>query len=161
MRRGFCEAYVPTQQAEAREDPRFPRAHANACRTRGAQGASGQGPPSVDGVTVVPGRVESRRQFARFSSPTSRGSSGPIRVVVVSDGDELQPVRVAYAIGRSVGSAVIRNRVRRRLRSLFDSLEPAPRPGLYLVKCGIETGRLSFDELHQHLRRALDRAGVL
>ncbi|MGC8509783.1 MAG: ribonuclease P protein component [Acidimicrobiales bacterium] len=111
-------------------------------------------------MTVVPGRVDSRRQFARFSSPTSRGSSGPLRVLVVSD-DELSSARVAYAIGRAVGSAVVRNRVRRRLRSLFDSLEPAPRPGLYLVKCGIETGRLSFDELHQHLGRALDRAGAL
>lgn len=38
--------------------------------------------------------------------------------------------QVAFAIGRSAGSAVTRNRIRRRLREL---LRPAPlSPGLYL-----------------------------
>jgi len=78
----------------------------------------------------MPGRVISRRQFAEFSSPTGRGSSGPLRVVFVARSTE--SVGVAYAISRKVANAVHRNRIRRRLRAAMDGLEPRPLPGLYL-----------------------------
>jgi hypothetical protein len=29
---------------------------------------------------------------------------------------------------------------------------------MYLIRCGFETGNLSYDELHNHLRKALERA---
>jgi len=66
-------------------------------------------------------------------------------------------VNVAYAISRKVGNAVVRNHIRRRLRALFDDLVPQPHPGNYLVRCGNETGNLTYDELRHHLIQALDR----
>jgi ribonuclease P protein component len=105
----------------------------------------------------MPNRVRSRRQFALFATPTSRGQSGPLRVSFVEAGAEDSSVHVAYAISRKVGNAVVRNRIRRRLRALFDDLSPQPRPGFYLIKCGNETGILSYDKLRQHLTQALDR----
>jgi len=108
----------------------------------------------------VPGRVQTRRRFALFATPSARGQSGPLRIIFVA-GDPLDTrVDVAYAIGRQLGGAVARNRLRRRLRALVDGLEPLPRPGSYLIRCGNETGRLSYDELHHHLIQALERAGV-
>jgi ribonuclease P protein component len=109
----------------------------------------------------VPGRVRTRRQFALFATPTGRGQSGPLRISFVKQTSEDPSVNVAYAISRKVGNAVIRNRMRRRLRSLIDNLIPQPQPGNYLVKCGLETGNLSYDELHHHLEQALQRADAL
>jgi ribonuclease P protein component len=65
---------------------------------------------------------------------------------------------VAYAISRKVGNAVERNRIRRRLRALIDDLEPPPHSGSYLIRCGIETSNLSYEQLHHHLDKALERA---
>jgi ribonuclease P protein component len=70
-------------------------------------------------------------------------------------------VDVAYAISRRLGGAVERNRLRRRLRALVDGLESTPKAGSYLIRCGNETGKLTYDELHHHLLQALERAGVL
>lgn len=64
---------------------------------------------------------------------------------------------MAFAIGRKVGNAVVRNRLRRQLRALFDSLSPAPQAGIYLIRCSFEINALSYDELGQHLERALSR----
>jgi ribonuclease P protein component len=40
---------------------------------------------------------------------------------------------VAFAIGRTAGTAVKRNRVRRQLREVLRHETPAMRPGLYLI----------------------------
>jgi ribonuclease P protein component len=40
---------------------------------------------------------------------------------------------IGYAIGRSVGGAVTRNRIRRRLRALFAESGDRLRPGWYVV----------------------------
>jgi ribonuclease P protein component len=65
---------------------------------------------------------------------------------------------VAYAISRKVGNAVVRNRIRRRIRAVIDDLSSELKPGLYLVKCGKGTGQLTYDEIQHHLHAALIRA---
>ena len=109
----------------------------------------------------MPGRIRTRRQFALLAKPTSRGQSGPLRISFVVPASDDSQVAVAYAISRKVGNAVVRNKIRRRLRALFDEFDPQPQSGIYLINCGFETGKLSHDELQQHLRQSLGRAGAL
>jgi ribonuclease P protein component len=61
----------------------------------------------------------------------------------------LDGARVAYAIGRTAGNAVRRNRVRRQLRELMRgrSLEP----GLYLVGLSHPADAVEFDRLRSDL----------
>ncbi len=69
-------------------------------------------------------------------------------------------VRVAYAIGRPVGGAVLRNRVRRRLRAVvaeFDRNDGLLEPGAYLIAAGREAADLPFETLRADVRRAIDR----
>jgi ribonuclease P protein component len=60
---------------------------------------------------------------------------------------------VAYAIGRRVGPAVVRNRLRRRLRAIF--AEVAPPPGDYLVAADPAAADLSFSDLKALVTAAL------
>jgi ribonuclease P protein component len=62
---------------------------------------------------------------------------------------------LAFAIGRAVGTAVVRNRLRRRLRALFGELSPTLRPGTYLVGVGPAAATLDYGELRRIVSTAL------
>jgi ribonuclease P protein component len=74
--------------------------------------------------------------------------------VIFAPGDDGSPTRVGYAVGRGVGSAVERNRVRRRLRAIVDRLELAP--GNYLVRARPAARTAPFEALEAGMRRAVD-----
>jgi ribonuclease P protein component len=84
---------------------------------------------------------------------------GPITVTFL-DGDPGTPPRFAYAVGRRVGTAVARNRLRRRLRAAV-ATAGSLRPGAYLVGAGPEAARLSFGELRDTLCEALEAVARL
>jgi ribonuclease P protein component len=63
---------------------------------------------------------------------------------------------VAYAIGRNVGGAVQRNRLRRRLRAVMSAQGAKLRSGTYLVGAGPGATSLSFEELKESVTRALE-----
>ncbi len=67
-------------------------------------------------------------------------------------------VEMAYVIGRRVGTAVTRNRLRRRLRALVAERASDLAPGAYVVRAGPEAAALDFDELGMAMGRALERA---
>ncbi len=71
-----------------------------------------------------------------------------------------EPPRVAFAIGRRVGAAVVRNRVRRRLRSILRELavEPGQLPsGAYLISVQPRAVTSTFAQLQHDVRRSLDK----
>jgi ribonuclease P protein component len=66
-------------------------------------------------------------------------------------------VRVAYAIGRHVGPAVVRNRVRRRLRAAVREIDRSGAglaPGAYLIAVQPEAADRTYRELRDDLAGA-------
>jgi ribonuclease P protein component len=146
----MSEAYVPTQQPQAGQEPRVPSPDVDPGRPGGAPGASAQGPrPALRLIW----RVERRDLFAALRS-APRGRSGPLAVSFLP-GSAAEPPRVAFAVGRKVGTAVQRNRLRRRLRALLrERIELGP--GAYLVAVGPGAANESFASIGTHLERALE-----
>ena len=72
-------------------------------------------------------------------------------------------MRLGLTASRKVGPAVVRNRVRRRLRAAArELLAELARPGLDVVLIGrAGTAGRPFEELKQDLRRALTRTGAV
>lgn len=89
-------------------------------------------------------RRSGTERFAALRRTRHRARCGPLRVAWVPGPDE-SPPRVAFAIGRRVGSAVVRNRLRRRLRAVLVDLELPP--GDYLLVCDPDAANLPFSEL--------------
>ena len=66
---------------------------------------------------------------------------------------------VGYAIGRRHGGAVVRNRLRRRLREAVRAAATDLEPGAYLVRATPPAATLGFEELCRSVRAALRVAG--
>jgi len=93
-------------------------------------------------------RIRERSVFARLSQDGLRARAGVLWCTFLPD-PSASPPRVAFAIGRAVGPAVVRNQVRRRLRALMSSLpddQPLP-SGWYLVGARPAVVARSFPQL--------------
>jgi ribonuclease P protein component len=111
--------------------------------------------------TPTVGRITSRAAFAEVQRARARGASGPVRAVF-APADEATPglfPQVGYAIGRRCGSAVVRNRLRRRARAVVREAAPSLPRGAFLVRLDPGAASLSPAEFRHDLARALRRAG--
>ncbi|MET0146880.1 MAG: ribonuclease P protein component [Ilumatobacteraceae bacterium] len=104
------------------------------------------------------GRIHERRDFERLNRHGRRARTRSLWCRYVDDPDVV-PGRVAFAIGRPVGSAVVRNRLRRRLRALSSS---APfEHGDLLIGAHQSASERSFDELRDELTVLLRDVGAV
>ncbi len=123
------EADLPTEQPEAQKKARVSSSDADPRRPCRAEGPSRPRPRPDFGLIH---RVRRRATFAELSRvrPRRHGAVWVRRVRCPVDG----PPQVAFAIGSHVGNAVIRNRIRRRLRASLQGISSGLVPGAaYLV----------------------------
>jgi ribonuclease P protein component len=144
------EAHISTEHTQAGQEARLPAPHVRPRRPGDHQVASPQGTQAAVGLIW---RVRHRRSFQAFRG-ARRGRSGPLSITWVPDDLDVPP-RVAFAIGRQVGPAVVRNRLRRRLRAILRDVATDLSPGTYLVGTRPEAAHLSFPDLRAALMHSL------
>jgi len=102
-------------------------------------------------------RIRDRATFEQLRRSGRRSRRGEITVTYAPAGEQRHPC-VAYAVGRRVGGAVTRNRLRRRLRAAVAAGPGTLRPGAYLVAAGRGAVELPFEELRAHVTTAMTSA---
>ena len=144
---------VPAQQPQAQEDSRVSPAHAESC------GSQADRPPPAQGPRHPLGLIWRVRDPASFRA-LARGRrlrAGVLEVRTAPLGSALDPPRVAYAIGKNVGGAVDRNRVRRRLRASVRAQDLSSGRG-YLIRVNDPAAAtIDFTRLDATLRSILAR----
>lgn len=147
----MSEENVPTEQPPSSQAPRLPSPDVDARRAGHREGAAPQGAPAPLGLIW---RVERRDTFEALRR-ARRCRQGSLSLSWVP-GDPAEPPRVAYTIGRRVGTAVVRNRLRRRLRMVMRCLAADLRPGAYLLGASAAAAELSYSELESLVGRLIE-----
>ncbi|MCW2797704.1 ribonuclease P protein component [Nocardioides sp.] len=96
-----------------------------------------------------------------FRAAVRRGNRSGSRTLVVHlvPGTTPGPARVGFVVSRAVGNAVIRNRVKRRLRHLArEHVSSLPGSAVLVVRALPAAALASYEELGGDLERCLDRA---
>ncbi len=161
------EADLSAQEAPSRQGARLPRPD----EVLGRPTCSGRTPGSRSKAPVglTSGRAPVRSRIVMLSRPQDftalqeRGTmrSHPLLAARVLRTD-LETTRFAMATSRAIGSAVVRNRVRRRIREALRSMGPSIRPGwdvLLVARAGLVG--VDYDTGVKTLRRQLVRGGVM
>lgn len=99
--------------------------------------------------------IRERTGFVRLRRHGVRLRNGPLWCSYVHDPAVIPP-QVAFAIGRAVGPAVTRNRVRRRLKAILSHADVPS--GLFLVGATVQVNELTFDQLRMNMLGLIERA---
>ena len=105
-------------------------------------------------------RLRRRRDFEAMLG--GRAAAPPVRhrlITLRSRPNGLEHCRVGFAVGRPVGGAVMRNRVKRRLREIVRALPLAPGHDI-VISARPPSRRASFGELRDALASCARRAGL-
>ena len=150
------EANLSAQEAQADAHARVSSPDVDAGWSGSAQGAAAQGSPQAERLIW---RIRDRATFDELAAARRR-RRGPISMTFLP-GDPSLPPRVAYAVGRRVGPAVVRNRVRRRLRTAARAHRAEFRPGgVYLFGAAPAAAAASYAEIDSAMGQLLSGAGA-
>jgi len=103
-------------------------------------------------------RLRAPGDFRRVRELARRGAAHPLLVLYAAPND-LGRTRVGITVSGRVGSAVVRNRVRRRLRAALDErFERLPSSADVVVTARASSAQASYAELCQALESVIPRA---
>ena len=127
-------------------------------------------PPLWREVASLPQRIEwsegilqrtySLKKNAQFKYVYRRGTSGGSHEMVMLYA-RANTLKVGFSVGKKLGCAVVRNRVKRRLRAACAPLLPQMKPGLYVFIARQGATTADFDKLCRSMQYLLRKQNRL
>jgi ribonuclease P protein component len=151
------EAHFPAEQPRPRAPSRLPHAQRDAGRPQGAGGAPGPRPEEAVRLIAL-----SRRADFLAANAGARAPMPGFVVLMRPRGDDSPAMRVGFTVTKKIGNAVVRNRMKRRLRALAREVMPAAgTPGADHVVIGRGDGvERDYAALRQELTKALGKVAA-
>lgn len=158
------EKDISTEQYPPQAHPRVPGPGANQERTRRSPPPSGQGPQTSGRLTFRHhNRIKNRPEFLACYSRGRKYHSRCFLLFCFADtsaGKQDEP-RIGISVGRKIGNAVQRNRIKRLVREFFRLEREAFPSGadiIIVAKRGIDPTKLCLTDIREDLRTPLRRA---
>ncbi len=145
------ETYFPTKQPSPLQEAWFSSSYEYPRWSRDLEVSPRKG--SSPAFRLI-GRIRHREVFSRLSKEGTYVRSHGLWCSLVLD-NSLEYAHIGYAIGRQVGGAVERNRIKRQLRALFGAKSRQLRPGWYLVGVTPKAAGSSWDQIGDMVDRLI------
>src|SRR5574338_113010 len=147
------EAHLPAQQPRPQAPARLPRPHGDPGRPQGAERPPRARPQEAQRLSTI------RKRADFLAANSGRRASTPGFILLVRDRKDSDPaMRVGFTVTKKIGDAVVRNRMKRRVRALAREIVPAKGfAGSDHVMIGRARGvERDFAQLRAELAGALD-----
>jgi len=169
----YLETHISTKRVGTQKTPWISREEGHSWRTACSRKSSRPGPKTplrvVMGLTLQ--HLRQRREFVNVAKKGRKyAAPGLVLQALNRLNDQRRDygiatgsgVRIGFTVTRKVGNAVVRNRVRRRLRAAASQIAPKHVKGNFdLVLIGrAGTKKRNFEELKQDLLKALKHIGA-
>jgi ribonuclease P protein component len=106
-------------------------------------------------------RLKLPAEFARVKGQGNTQRGRLLILGAIKEKDE-KSFRAGFITPKHIGGAVVRNRVRRRLREIVRAAQPQLRPGLWIVVVARAfAARATYQELRDEWLRLAERASIL
>lgn len=108
-------------------------------------------------------RVTDQATFSALRTEGRRARAGAVSLTwLPPDPGTVEPPRAAFAVGRATGGAVVRNRIRRRVRAALRALQAAAElpAGTYLVGGSPRLASMPWPQLLADLAAAVHAAAT-
>lgn len=148
------EAHLSTEQPGPRTPARLSPSQRDGRRPQDSERSPRARPQEAKRLIIL------RKRSDFLAANAGKRASGPGFVLLVRDRADGDPAkRVGFTVTKKIGSAVVRNRMKRRLRSLAREMLPTGGfPGADHVLIGRAGGiERDFAMLRQELARALEK----
>jgi len=150
------EADFSAAQPPSQAGAWFLRADVDQERPACDRGAPAQGTQALNGLMRTFGSLRRRGEFSRLRRHGRRTLAGALTVYRADAASG--PALVGISASRSVGGAVTRNRVRRRILSILDELaRRGTLPKRLLIEARPQAAVAPFQQLRTELVRAIDQ----
>ena len=104
--------------------------------------------------TIEP--LSGKPHFARVHSTGRRSSRDGVTAVVYPRSEG--PARLGLSVSKSAGTAVVRNRIRRRLRSAFRGYGPGAADVILVGRAEVATA--PYSQVEEYVNTCLESAGA-
>ena len=113
------EAHLPAEQSGPQAPARVPAPHGDSGRAQAAERAPGARPQEAQRLATL------RKRADFLAANTGKRAATPGFVLQVRDRSDGDPTkRVGFTVTKKIGGAVVRNRMKRRLRALAREILP-------------------------------------
>jgi ribonuclease P protein component len=148
------EAHLPAEQSRPRTQARVPAPHGDPRRTQDPQCAPRPRPGQAQRLITI------RKRSDFLAANSGKRATTPGFILLVRNREDNDPaIRVGFTVTKKIGGAVVRNRMKRRLRALArEIIVPKGIAGADHVMIGRARGiERDFQAMRGELRGALER----
>ena len=96
-----------------------------------------------------------------FSYLYAHGSSVRAKLIKINFVPSKSGVKIGFSVNNKIGHAVVRNKVKRRMRAIAAEFIPRLKPCQFVFVVSVGVDKLSYEEIKTRMLACLNKSGLM